>query len=238
MKNFKYILLTISGISVLLFYLWFFYFKDVRENKLIKKGNDIVEKIELFKQKHNRLPISLEYIGIEEEQGANAIYYDVRSNSNYTVSFMVSIDYNKFYYSDTKQWENGYRKMKTEIPNKEELLAGKEYKYWIEIGGDSTLKHVDYFDRSNVNMQYWYNNVKKKFYLSEFDDVLYYPTWKFINDTLIDIRTDTCIIKKLTETDFVYLSLFFGKEFHYQVAPLEIIPEEYRKAQEVPEILR
>jgi hypothetical protein len=85
--------------------------KDTRENELIKKGNDIVEKVELFKQEHNRLPISLEEIGLEEEQGANAIYYDIRSNSNYTVSFMMSIDYNKFYYSDTKQWENGYRKM-------------------------------------------------------------------------------------------------------------------------------
>jgi hypothetical protein len=101
----------VFGILVLLFCFWFFYLKDARENKLIKKGNSIVEKVEQFRQEYNRLPISLEEIGLKEE-GADAIYYDIRSNSNYTVSFMMSIDYNKFYYSDTKQWENGYRKMR------------------------------------------------------------------------------------------------------------------------------
>lgn len=47
-----------------------------------------------------------------EEENSNALYYDIRNDTSYTVSFIMSIDYNKTYYSDTKKWENGYRDIK------------------------------------------------------------------------------------------------------------------------------
>ena len=56
--------------------------------------------------------MTINEIGILEKENANALYYDVRNDTSYTVSFMMSIDYNKTYYSDTKEWENGYREMK------------------------------------------------------------------------------------------------------------------------------
>jgi hypothetical protein len=103
----------ISLFSIIcLFSLWFFYLKDERENRLIKEGNVIVEKVEEFRQKNSRLPKSLEEIGLKEEEGADALYYDITSTTNYMISFGMSIDYNKTYYSDTKQWEDGSREMK------------------------------------------------------------------------------------------------------------------------------
>ena len=103
-----YIIVSVVILTMLLF----FFIKNKREKDLIQKGEDIVEKIELFRKKNHRLPKDLNEIGILEEENANALYYDVRNDTSYTVSFMMSIDYNKTYYSDTKEWENGYREMK------------------------------------------------------------------------------------------------------------------------------
>lgn len=110
-KSMKIILISLISITCL-FSVWFFYLKDTRGNKLIKKGNVVVEKVEKYRQNNGKLPKSLEDIGIKEEDGVDAIFYDIQSENNYTISFVMSIDYNKTYYSDTKQWENGYRKMK------------------------------------------------------------------------------------------------------------------------------
>ena len=110
MKMYKYILIVL-GILILLFCFWFFYLSHERERRLMKEGYRLVEKIEEFRTMQGRLPISLEEIGVEEKEGYYALFYDVRSECNYTISFGVSIDYNKFYYSDTKTWENGYREM-------------------------------------------------------------------------------------------------------------------------------
>ena|ERR1700748_2161205 len=109
----KKILAWVFIILISLFCFWFFYLKDARENKLKKEGNELVQRIENFRTKNKRLPNSLQELGSkEEESGADAIFYDKRDSSNYTVSFAMSIDYNKFYYSDTKRWEDGYRAMK------------------------------------------------------------------------------------------------------------------------------
>ena len=103
-----YIIVSVVILTMLLF----FFIKNKREKDLIQKGEDIVEKIELFRKKNHCLPKDLNEIGILEEENAHALYYDVRNDTSYTVSFMMSIDYNKTYYSDTKKWENGYREIK------------------------------------------------------------------------------------------------------------------------------
>lgn len=103
---------------------------------------------------------------------------------------------------------------------------------------DSIQKRVSYYDREHKNIGYWYHTIFKRFYLPEFDDVLYYPSWKFINDTIIDIGTRFYLIKELTETDFVIEDSCSGRTFHYKAAPLEIIPPEYQKVQEIPRELR
>ena len=104
----KYIILSVVILAMLLF----FFITSKREKNLTQRGEDIVEKIELFRKENHRLPKDLNEIGILEEENSNALYYDVRNDTSYTVSFMMSIDYNKTYYSDTKKWENGYREIK------------------------------------------------------------------------------------------------------------------------------
>jgi hypothetical protein len=105
----KYI---IVGVVILAMLLFFFFITSKREKDLTQRGEDIVEKIELFRKENHRLPKDLNEIGILEEENSNALYYDIRNDTSYTVSFMMSIDYNRTYYSDTKQWEDGYREIK------------------------------------------------------------------------------------------------------------------------------
>ena len=127
----------------------------------------------------------------------------------------------------------------TQKPNREDLLAGEQYKYWIEIpydDVDTILYRVLYFDREYKSLGYWYNAVSQKFYMPEFDDMLYHPTWHFINDTIIDFRTELCRIKTLNDMEFVYE--FRGKINKYKSAPLDIIPEKYKKIQPLPEALQ
>ena len=104
----KYIILSVVILAMLLF----FFITSKREKNLTQRGEDIVEKIELFRKENHRLPKDLNEIGILEEENSNALYYDIRNDTSYTVSFIMSIDYNKTYYSDTKKWENGYREIK------------------------------------------------------------------------------------------------------------------------------
>ncbi|UUV21190.1 hypothetical protein [Paenimyroides aestuarii] len=87
-------------------------FRAERESKLIKEGNLLVKKIEMFKKQNQRLPLSLEEIRVPEEDGFDVLYYYKRDSLHYTVSFPISSEEHKFYYSDTKQWEKGYREMK------------------------------------------------------------------------------------------------------------------------------
>lgn len=111
MKKNKY-LLYILGVLIVLFSFWFFYLKDLREYRLIKEGNILVEKIEFFRAENKRLPTSLQEIGIEERDGLDALYYNKRDSFHYNVSFGTSLGESVIYYSDTKQWEDRYREIK------------------------------------------------------------------------------------------------------------------------------
>jgi hypothetical protein len=99
-------------ISVLLFLLLFLFLKDKRENELTNKGNQIIEKIERFRLEHHKIPKTLREIGFTNGEGSNTLFYDVVNDTAFTLSFIMSMDYNKTYYSDVKQWEYGYRELK------------------------------------------------------------------------------------------------------------------------------
>jgi len=89
-----------------LFLVWFFYFRVSREEKLIEKGNLIITKIERFKAAFNKLPNSLEDVGLKEELGVDALYYQKKDSINYILSFGTILGESKIYYSDTKTWED------------------------------------------------------------------------------------------------------------------------------------
>jgi hypothetical protein len=111
MKN-KKVLLVLT-ILIGLFSFWFFYLRTAEENRLTKEGELMVEKIENFRSVHHRLPNSLTEIGIVVIDESNPpLYFDKRDSVNYTVSFGISMDESRIYYSDTKKWEDSYRKMK------------------------------------------------------------------------------------------------------------------------------
>jgi len=102
-------------ILVLLFAFWFFHLRHERERYLIGRGKIIVEKIEEFRTTHGRLPNSLKEIGEEEiDEGSYALWYVIGSEYDYMLTFGISFDDNKYYYSDTKTWEVGRRLMRSE----------------------------------------------------------------------------------------------------------------------------
>ena len=111
MKKYIYLLIIILGILILLFCFWFFYLRYEREHQLIKEGYILVEKIEKFRKENGYLPESLNDINYCGKAGTDELIYIKESEKNYTVSFVMSIDYNKTYYSDTKTWESGFREM-------------------------------------------------------------------------------------------------------------------------------
>ncbi len=90
MRKYKYVLSALE-LLLFLFSFWFFLLKDVRENRLMKEGNKIVEKVEAFKEEHNRLPNSLVEIRLEEMDGSDVLYYDKRDHLNYIVSFETAL---------------------------------------------------------------------------------------------------------------------------------------------------
>jgi len=110
-KNIKIVIFGIAVALIAFSLIWFFLLKDTREERLVKEANALVEQIESFRKENGFLPESLNDINYGGKTGANELFYTKYSEKNYTVSFVMSIDYNKVYYSDTKNWENGFREM-------------------------------------------------------------------------------------------------------------------------------
>ena len=54
MKKKIFTIIIIALLFFLLFFLLFLLFKDKREKELTNKGNQIIEKIERFRQEHHR----------------------------------------------------------------------------------------------------------------------------------------------------------------------------------------
>jgi len=79
-----------------------------REERLTKAGNEVIKKIEHYRQMNGTLPKSLSDIGIKEKE-EGPIYYEKRDSINYTVWFGTSIGESKIYYSDSNRWEQHLR---------------------------------------------------------------------------------------------------------------------------------
>lgn len=108
----KYIVLTLIAIGFL-FCFWFFYLKDKREKELISKGNDLIERIEKYKTVNHKLPNSLLDVGIKEDENTETQFsYEKKDNTHYFIWLGISAEESKFYYSDSRKWENVYREMK------------------------------------------------------------------------------------------------------------------------------
>ncbi len=78
------------------------------------EGGRIAKRVELFKNTHGTLPNSLEEIGVQQNEGADALYYlrqDRTDGANYMIWFGTNLGESMTYFSDTQQWEDRYRTM-------------------------------------------------------------------------------------------------------------------------------
>lgn len=81
-------------------------------NKNMKKGDEIVQRIEDYKAAHDSLPNKLLDVVQSEYVGEVLFCYEKESDSSYTVWFGTTLGEGMYYYSDSKQWENKLRSMK------------------------------------------------------------------------------------------------------------------------------
>lgn len=80
------------------------------EKKLIEQGDELVLKIEKYKEEKGHLPNSIEDVGVKETMEGPLFY--VRMDSvNYMVYFGTSLGESMIYYSDTKDWDYRLRGM-------------------------------------------------------------------------------------------------------------------------------
>lgn len=116
LNNFQYFKMLVNYFGLIIFFSLGLFMactnNPIREKKLKKEAEMIIEKIELYKLKENELPSNLKDLGLRESDGYNTVYYMKRDSNNYTVSLPISAESHLFYYSDSKTWEKGYRKMK------------------------------------------------------------------------------------------------------------------------------
>lgn len=88
------LLLLVGGYLLLVYY----------EDKSYKdRGNGLVEQVELFKKKNNRLPSSIADMGLEETMN-DGPFYEKKSDTTYVVYFSVGFDDSFLYESTLKQW--------------------------------------------------------------------------------------------------------------------------------------
>jgi hypothetical protein len=107
----QYAIITILLFCLFCFLIWHTILRPYRENKLEEKGNEIIEKIEYYVEQNGTPPDSLLEIGIDDSDDDFPFYYQKKGCYNYILSFGLSIDESKIFYSDSKRWEYGYREI-------------------------------------------------------------------------------------------------------------------------------
>ncbi len=76
------------------------------EKEREKYAKSIIEKVELFKVKKNRLPKNVFEVGLIELEDSKA-FYEKKTDSTYIVWFGLSLGESKTYNSTTKEWTKG-----------------------------------------------------------------------------------------------------------------------------------
>lgn len=100
-------ILTKIGLLVVPFLIAFTIVLFLLNNEKInyqKRGAFLIDKIETFRQTENRLPNSVEEIGLEEPMNSGP-YYERKDNENYVIFYTIGFDESFIYYSDKKEWK-------------------------------------------------------------------------------------------------------------------------------------
>lgn len=110
MKTFRILLFVLLSVITLVsihFGMWYFRIYDLK-----KQGEEIVDKVEEYRSNYGHLPVNMASFGMEEGDGVDTPFYVKVDSKNYFVAFGVGFDEMLTFYSDSQEWENGYRKMK------------------------------------------------------------------------------------------------------------------------------
>lgn len=94
----KFFLTFLSAIGIL------FVAVACNSNEKIAKGNEIIAKVENFRNERSRLPNSLTEIGVVETE-SGPVYCKKESESKYVLWFGKELGESVTYDSDTKQWK-------------------------------------------------------------------------------------------------------------------------------------
>jgi len=98
-KTLSIVLLTAALISCLAC-------QQIRNNSLIKTGNQLVTKIQAYKNENSRLPSTLKDIGMQEKL-EGPIYYRKESESKYILWFGDGLGESVTYDSESNKWQPG-----------------------------------------------------------------------------------------------------------------------------------
>lgn len=79
------------------------YFRYTEDKSYTSKGNELIDKVEEYKQKNGELPETVSDLGIIETMGEGP-YYEKIDSLKYIVFFNIGFDDRKVYYSHLKKW--------------------------------------------------------------------------------------------------------------------------------------
>jgi uncharacterized protein YxeA len=106
----KILLITLSIFLLLVVALSIIWFLGYRgERNMIQHGNQLVEKVEKYKETHKKLPQDLKDIGVDYKTEDSLFYYSIRDSKNYMIWYGTELGESKTYYSDSKKWEDFQR---------------------------------------------------------------------------------------------------------------------------------
>lgn len=71
----------------------------------LRQGNEVVAKVEKFRNENGRLPGNLREIGIVETE-SGPVFYEKKSETKYIIWFGKELGESATYDSDTKKWSN------------------------------------------------------------------------------------------------------------------------------------
>ena len=96
----------VIGISVILLIVVavVFYLRSTENQSYKERGNQLIEKVETYKEQHGKLPETVADLDVEPEMGEGP-YYEKIDDSKYTVYFNIGFDNTLTYYSDTGEWK-------------------------------------------------------------------------------------------------------------------------------------
>jgi len=77
---------------------------------LEKQGDELIKKIEDYKEESGKLPKTLEDLGIKETLDG-PLFYVKCDSVNYMIYYGTTLGESMYYYSDTKEWDYRLRGM-------------------------------------------------------------------------------------------------------------------------------